>query len=186
MASAGPDKMFVSGRSGRQARQGDYRQRPPVIALALSGNGSQAAIGLGNKVVRICSVDDGKEIRKIGPLPASITALCFRNEAGQIAVGGDDKVVRVIAAGDGKVVKELKAHSDRITSLAFAPQDGNLVFSGSADRTVRLWNVNEVRVIREFPGHAAAVLTVQPNRDGSKLATGFRRSDGPALERWRR
>jgi WD40 repeat protein len=117
-------------------------------------------------------VDDGKEIRKVGPLPASITALCFRNDAGQLAVAGDDKVIRVLAAGDGKTVKELKGHGDRITSLAFAPLDGNQVFSGSTDKTARLWNVNEARVVREFSGHSDAVLAVLPSRDGSKLATG--------------
>ena len=83
-----------------------------MIALGLSGNGSQAAIGLANKVVRICSVDDGKEIRKAGPLPASIRALCFRNDAGQLAVAGDDKVIRVLAAGDGKTVNE-----SRVTAI---------------------------------------------------------------------
>ena len=117
-------------------------------------------------------MDDGKEIRKVGPLPASITALCFRNDAGQLAVAGDDKVIRVLAAGDGKTVKEIKGHGDRITSLAFAPLDGNQVFSGSTDKTARLWNVNEARVVREFSGHSDAVLAVPPSRDGSKLATG--------------
>ena len=106
------DRASLDTRGGKLVKEIAGNDQP-VIALGLSGNGSQAVIGLANKVVRICSVDDGKEIRKVGPLPASITALCFRNDAGQLAVGGDDKVIRSLAAGDGKTVK-----SSRVTAIA--------------------------------------------------------------------
>jgi WD40 repeat protein len=40
----------------------------------------------------------------------------------------------------GKVEAELKGHTYRVTSVAFS-QDGSRVVSGSADKTVRIWNV---------------------------------------------
>ena len=66
-------------------------------SYTFNGNGSQAAIALASGSVRVISTSDGKEVKKLGPLPASIGSLAFRADGAQLAIGGDDKVIRLIA-----------------------------------------------------------------------------------------
>ena len=78
----------------------------------------------------------------------------------------------MINAGDAKTIKELKGHTGRIHALAFSPKDGNLIVSASADKTAKLWDVNQGKSVRDFAGHGDAVLSVNVSRDGTKLVTG--------------
>ena len=78
----------------------------------------------------------------------------------------------VANSADAKTVKELKGHSGRINALAFSPKDGNLIVSASADKTGKLWDVNQGKSVRDFTGHGDALLSVNFSRDGSKLVTG--------------
>ena len=109
---------------------------------------------LANKSARIYNAADGKEVKKIEGLPSPITALAFRGDGGQFAVAGEDNAIRVINAADGKTIKELKGHTGRIHALAFSPKDGNLIVSASADKTARLWDVNQGKSVRDFAGTA--------------------------------
>ena len=101
---------------------------------------------------------DGKEVKKIESLPAPISAIAFRGDGGQLAVAGEDNMIRVINPADGKTVKELKGHQGRIHALAYSLKDGNLLFSASADKTAKLWDVNQGKSVRDFAGHADAVI----------------------------
>ena len=165
-------RLSGSGRSSDHKLVGEITGHDqPVVALAMSGNGSQVAIALANQTIRICSVD-GKEIKRIGPLATGVTALAFRHDGLEIAAAGEDKVIRIITIGDGKTTRELKGHSAGISSMAFAAKDGNRLVSGSADKTVKVWNVRDAKVVRELTGHGDAVLAVGLSADGSKLVTG--------------
>jgi WD40 repeat protein len=66
-----------------------------------------------------------------------------------------DPSVTEEAAGPGS----LTAHTGPVQCVAFSP-DGTLALSGSADRTVRLWNVRSRKQLRVFQGHTDSVLSV--------------------------
>jgi hypothetical protein len=50
-------------------------------------------------------------------------------------------------------------HTDEIYALSFSP-DGTRIVSGSADNTVKMWDVESGRVIRTFQGHFGSVFSV--------------------------
>ena len=56
-------------------------------------------------------------------------------------------------------------------SVCFSP-DGKQVASGSADRTVRLWDVETGACIRTLEGHGRGVYSVGFRPDGKQLASG--------------
>ncbi|KAM3326842.1 pre-mRNA-processing factor 19 [Capsicum chacoense] len=59
-----------------------------------------------------------------------------------IATGGVDSNAVVFNRPSGQIISTLSGHSKRVTSVKFAA-DGEIVVSGSADKTVRVWQSSE-------------------------------------------
>ena len=55
--------------------------------------------------------------------------------------------------------------------MAFSP-DGRLLARGSADQTVRLWEVSTGQCLKTLSGHTNKILSVAFSPDGEALATG--------------
>lgn len=63
-------------------------------------------------------------------------------------------------------------HTESVRSLAFTP-DGRILASGSADKTVKLWDVATGAELRTLGGSTQEVTSVAFSPDGKVLATGF-------------
>lgn len=68
-------------------------------------------------------------------------------------------------------VRTLTGHLSSINSLAFSP-NGETLASGSADRTVKLWNLDEAVQPVSLAGHSSLIDTVVFSPDGRTLASG--------------
>src|ERR1700751_5184366 len=76
--------------------------------------------------------------------------------------------VAVSAAADEVTLKE---HKDSVEAVAFSP-DGQLLASGSADDTIKLWNPRTKQLLRTLEGHTNGVTHVTFSPDGQLLASG--------------
>ncbi|MUG93088.1 WD40 repeat domain-containing protein [Scytonema sp. UIC 10036] len=65
----------------------------------------------------------------------------------------------------------LTGHSDKITSVAIS-SDGLTAVSGSADKTIKVWNLSTGKVIRTLTGNIGEVSSVAVSSDGKFLAVG--------------
>ena len=65
----------------------------------------------------------------------------------------------------------LEGHTDLVWSVAFSP-NGQTLASGSQDRTIRLWCLNNGKFKRTLMGHRDAVNSVAFSPDGQTLASG--------------
>jgi WD40 repeat protein len=77
-------------------------------------------------------------------------------------------------------LQTLEGHSDFVRSVVFSP-DGTKLASGSADGTVRVWDMATGQVEHTLEGHSDWVWSVAFAPDGSKLASG---SDDRTVRVW--
>ena len=74
----------------------------------------------------------------------------------------------------------LGGHTDVVTSLALTP-DGRQAVSGSADKTLRVWELATGRCIRTLHGHTGWVTSVAITSDGRYVVSG---SNDKTIRRW--
>jgi WD40 repeat protein len=130
-----------------------------------------------------------------------VNALDFSPDGSRLAIGGGvpsrSGQIALYSTADGKIEKSFdEVHSDSVLSLQFAP-DGKRLVTGSADKFVRLVDLDTGKVVRSFEGHTHHVLGVSIRRDGKVIAsagadnalrfwdaeTGERRKTSPTFDR---
>jgi WD40 repeat protein len=65
----------------------------------------------------------------------------------------------------------LRGHSDRILSVTFSP-NGQILASGSADRTIKLWHPQTGKLIKTLQGHRSWIWEIAISPDNKFLASG--------------
>ena len=85
---------------------------------------------------------------------------------------------RQILSGPGAATPV--GHSDAVVSVAFSP-DGTRIASGSADNTVRVWDVATWTCSHTLEGHSDYVHSVAFSPDGTRIASG---SDDQTVRVW--
>ena len=69
------------------------------------------------------------------------------------------------------LLRTFVGHSGTIYSIAISP-NGQLLASGSADKTIKRWNLHTGQELRTLTGHSGAVYCVAISRDGQLLISG--------------
>jgi WD40 repeat protein len=91
--------------------------------------------------------------------PAAITAGILTNIASAILLQLAQELVK------------LRGHKDWVEGVAFSP-DGTKVLTGSADKTIRLWETDTGKELVRLLGHRDWVTSVAFSRDGTRVLTG--------------
>lgn len=94
----------------------------------------------------------------------------------EIATGGNDGTVRLWNS-DGKYIKSINAHIGEVRTVRFSP-DGKLLATASAKdpttsngSSVRIWNLEDGKLITEFKGRQGAI-------DSMRFNPNFNKEDG--------
>jgi WD40 repeat protein len=157
-----------------------------VTAVRFSGADTLVSASL-DQSIRLWKLSDGTPIGTIAT-PTAVTALAVLEDGKRIISGSADMMVRVWRPEGNPAEKgfgtqpgpwvnllTLEGHKGPITSLAVSPKDKTVVFSGSADGTIRHWtldpnNLDAGQPTREIAaGGAVACLAVR--LDGLQLAS---------------
>jgi WD40 repeat protein len=73
-----------------------------------------------------------------------------------------------LGPGIGAIGSHLPDHTKRLCSVCFA-RDGKTLLSSSIDKTVRLWDVSQGRLLKTFHGHTGGVECAAFTVDGKRM-----------------
>jgi WD40 repeat protein len=141
-----------------------------VKSLAVSPNSRYVVVGTADGLVYACDVELGvKATQTPESFGRPILGVAWTLDGKHtLACAGKDIVM---ITTNGKRVRAFKAHSDRVTSIAMAP-DGNRFITGSADRILRLWDLNNNQPLMILRGHQGEVTSVAFSADGRHVLSG--------------
>jgi WD40 repeat protein len=142
----------------------------PATSLAL--NGVRALTGHANGKVVLWDIDRAEKIATVQRNEANIWAVAFTGDPDRFAAASHDwKVTLWDARQTAAPLQVLDGHENSVQSLAYSPQR-LLLASGSADKTVRVWNLDTLDLKRSYRGPRDFVTSVAFSPSGKLLAAG--------------
>ena len=120
--------------------------------------------------VRLWDADTGEFKRTIAEYPVPVKDVVFASVGFTLAIVVRDRVEVWISIPWSRQAT-LTGHTDEILCLAFGSRD-TVIATGSADKTVRLWNGKTGELTRTLTRHTEEVTGVAFSRNGRTLASG--------------
>lgn len=143
---------------------------PAGSILALEGDMLAAAMAYGSPLlVRGAARDTAPVILAKGA--PSLTSAGLSPDGAWLAAGATSKRILLYDTASGGLSGALSGHTGTVGAIAFG-EDKNTLWSGSADQTIREWDLRAGLVRRAFTGHRAAVDAVVPAAGGRVLSHG--------------
>lgn len=103
-----------------------------------------------------------------------INAIALSQNGNLFASASQDRTVKIWSTEEGEVQGILRGHRRGVWSVTFAPKDTppisgdegsasssrGLVLTGSGDKTIKVWSLNDYSCLRTLEGHTNSVLKV--------------------------
>lgn len=157
------------GRERTLVRTIDVESRD-VTALAVSG--TRAAIGHKAGRISVWDLELGIRLPDLKRNDAEIHAVAFAGTPDHVLAAGHDwKLALFNVRAPMPPMHVFEGHESAVQAVAFSAARG-LIASGSADRTVRLWNAETFEPGRVLRGHEDFVTALAFAADGRMLASG--------------
>jgi WD40 repeat protein len=132
--------------------------------------------------IKLWELQRGKCIKTLQGNSNAIYAIAYSDQCNQhlLVSGHEDQTIKLWNVNinaphdletDLQPFQVLRGHSDRILSVAFSP-DGQILASGSADRTIRLWHPQTGKLTKILQGHRSWIWGIAISVDSKFLASG--------------
>jgi WD40 repeat protein len=99
-----------------------------------------------------------------------VTSVRFTPSDSLIVTSCVDSTIKMWRKETGEIVKQIK-HPCAIAYMDLSA-DGNYAVTGGYDSIVRVWNIHDGTLLREFKGHNGTVWHVAISADNKKIASG--------------
>jgi DNA-binding beta-propeller fold protein YncE len=123
-----------------------------VYAVAFTPDGQRLVSGAADRTIKIWNVATGERLYTLSEPQDGINTIAIDPSGKLVAAGGLDKSIRIWSLGEkeGKLLHSQIAHEDAILRLAWS-SDGTELISSSADRTVKVFNAQDLSELQSLP-----------------------------------
>ena len=116
-----------------------------ILSLAAFNVGPKSFLVSGSfKEISIWNVNDGSLLKSLNGHSDWVTSLTVLNEEADgmplISSGSNDATVKIWNTGTGDLLTTLRGHIGYVLSLAVSSSKPNVLYSSSADSTIKSWN----------------------------------------------
>lgn len=156
-----------------------YPVAVPITALAFSPDGTEIAAS-GYHELTMWKAADGALTRRLSGLSERVYDIAYSPDGKWLATASGDpgqfgaaKLWLAEPNGGGKAVRDLVESNDAIFAIAFSP-DSKLVAAAGADRTIRIFKVENGELVATIEDHADWIFDLAFSPDGKRLASASR------------
>ncbi len=172
IASAGADNTIKLWNLRQNSVKTLGNHEGTVNSVAFSPDGKTLVSGSDDSTVKAWEISGWQEIASHEPVsfqvPFPVTEVTFAPD-GQLIAAAGQHVILIDAVYQTEIAT--LPHGAWIWSAAFSP-DGRLLASGDHNGIVRIWNVQERRIVAQLEGHSAAVGSLKFSPDSRTLVSG--------------
>ncbi|MCA1992267.1 MAG: hypothetical protein LDL41_09530, partial [Coleofasciculus sp. S288] len=152
-----------------------------VWTVAYHPNGQQMASGGDDHATKLWNIKTGRCTKTFKGHTNAVLSLALSADCRYLASGHEDQTVRLWDIQSGAIVQTLREHTNRVWSVAFQPATPQpplvsgarrVLASGSADYTIKLWDLTLGNCLQTLHGHASWVWSIAFNPNGMQLASG--------------
>mmetsp|Transcript_22819 Transcript_22819/g.38076 ORF Transcript_22819/g.38076 Transcript_22819/m.38076 type:complete len:526 (-) Transcript_22819:1273-2850(-) len=137
-----------------QARGECIHMDHSVLCCVFSKDGEQLATGSAGGQIQVWKVTTGAGLRSFPQAhPQGITSVNFYRDGTQILSTSFDQTARIHGLKSGRALKEFRGHTSFVNCAQYTKDSSNTVITGSADGTVKLWDLRSTECLLTFrPG----------------------------------
>jgi hypothetical protein len=160
----------LEGDVVRGARRQVVRHDDVIQDLTFSPDGKTLATASYDRLIKLCDVATGKELRTLKDHSDSVYGVGFSPDGTLLASVAADRAVKVWDVKTGTRLYTLGEATDWVYAVAWGP-DGRHLAAGGVDRSIRVWKVDarEGKVVHSVFAHEGAVTRLVYSGDGKTL-----------------
>ncbi len=144
-----------------------------INAVAFSPDGKLLLSGGADRTLKLWDAATGRLIRTYRGHSEEVFAVAFSPDGTRLLSSSWD-MIKLWDTATGRPIATLDESDHRVhqvRSVAFSP-DGMRLLSGSGDKTLKLWDAGNGKLVRTFEGHTGQVTSVAFSPDGTRLLSG--------------
>merc|ERR1712227_371557 len=151
-----------------------------VSDVVISSDGQFALSGSWDGTLRLWDLASGNTTRRFVGHTKDVLSVAFSADNRQIVSAARDRTTKLWnTLGICKYTIQEQGHTEWVSCVRFSPLAQNpVIVSSGWDKLVKVWNLSNCKLKRDYHGHTGYLNTVTVSPDGSLCASGGR--DGTA------